>query len=185
MAQPIGIILQQWADLGIFFYVLPFLLIFALVFAILQKINILGPRGADGKGEDNRGINAIIALAIALMSLQFDAVPLFFQTIFPKVGIALSIILSAMILVGLFGDFHKRTGTTLIMWTIGGVAFIIILLQTFQDYNWWTGSFWQYNMSAIVAGIIVIILVMVVINSGKSDLVPLPLREYSAPGYRG
>ena len=74
MALPIGVILQQWADLGIFFYVLPFLLVFALVYAILYKINIMG-----GEPNDNRGVYSIIALAIALLSLQFDTVPIFFQ----------------------------------------------------------------------------------------------------------
>ena len=177
MVQPIGIILQQWADLGIFFYVLPFLLVFALVFAILQKVNILG-----AKGQDNRGINAIIALTISLLSLQFDTVPIFFQIIFPKLGIGLSIILAAMILVGLFVDFEKegkRTGASLILFTIGGVIFIVILLQSFSDFSWWTGSFWQQNMSAIVAGIIVLIFVLIIVNSGKGSKTPLPHMVYT------
>ena len=173
MVQPIGIILQQWADLGIFFYVLPFLLVFALVFAVLQKINILG-----AEGKDNRGINAIIALTISLLSLQFDTVPIFFQIIFPKLGIGLSIILAAMILLGLFVDFKERGGAALILFTIGGVVFIVILLQSFSDFSWWTGSFWQQNMSAIVAGIIVLVFVLIIVNSGSKSKTPLPYRVY-------
>jgi hypothetical protein len=40
MAKPIGAVLQELADLDVFFYALPFLLIFALVFAVLQKVNL-------------------------------------------------------------------------------------------------------------------------------------------------
>lgn len=169
MAQPIGVILQQWADFGVFFYVLPFLLIFAIVFAVLQKMNIFG------KGEeDKRGINAIIALTIALLSLQFDTVPVFFQIIFPKVGVGLSILLAAMILTGLFVDFKGKTGAALILFGIGGIIFVVVLLQSFSDFSWWTGSFWQNNMSAIVAGIIVVIFVLIVVNSGKTTRTPFP-----------
>jgi len=176
MAQPIGLILQQWADLGIFYYVLPGMLVFALVFAILQKAKIFG---ADDKS--SKGINAVIAGAVALMSLQFDAVPVFFQIIFPKVGIGLSIILAAMILVGLFVDFEKsgkRTGAATIFFGIGGIIFIVILLQSLSDYSWWTGSWWQENISAIVAGIILIVFISIVVNSGSSAKTPFPHRIY-------
>ena len=166
MALPIGVILQQWADLGIFFYVLPFLLVFALVYAILYKINIMGGESPT----DNRGVYAIIALAIALMSLQFDFVPIFFQILFPKIGISLSILLMAMILVGLFLDFRKSQGLNMVFLGIAGVIGLIVLLTTFDDFSWWSGSFWinQENLSAIVAGIIIIVLVLVIVNSGKT-----------------
>ncbi len=164
MALPIGVILQQWADLGIFYYVLPFLLVFALVYAILYKINIMGGEHAN----ENRGVYAIIALAIALMSLQFDFVPVFFQILFPKIGIGLSILLMAMILVGLFLDFRKSQGLNLIFLGIAGLIGITILLTTFENFSWWSGNFWfsQENMSAIVAGGIIIVLVLVIVNSG-------------------
>jgi len=181
MAQPIGLILQQWADLGIFYYVLPGLLVFALVFAILQKAKIFG----DGK--ESKGINAIIAGAVALMSLQFDAVPVFFQIIFPKVGIGLSLILAAMILVGLFVDFKtengKRTGAATIFFGIGGIIFIVILLQSLGDYSWWTGSWWQENISAIVAGIIILIFIGIVVNSGSESKTPFLHREFDGNRY--
>ena len=35
-------VLNTWADLGVFSYVIPFLLIFAVVYAILEKTKILG-----------------------------------------------------------------------------------------------------------------------------------------------
>lgn len=161
MAITITTILQQWADYGVFYYVLPFLLIFALVFAILQKVKIMG------EGSDGRGVNAIIALSVALLSLQFDYVPLFFSIIFPKLGMGLAVLLVALILLGLFVDYNKYQGQMYIFLGVGGATAGVIILSTLSDYSWWTGSFWQENLSALVAGGIIIAFVAIVINSSK------------------
>jgi hypothetical protein len=161
MAQPIGVILQDLAELDVFFYVLPFLLLFALVFAVLQKINIMG-----GEAKDNKGVNAVIAVTVALLALQFDSVPIFFQVIFPKLGIGLSILLVAIIMLGLFLDFEKYTGPLYVFLAIAGVVAAWILLSSINDYSWWTGGFWANNISAIVALVIVVVFIVVVVNSG-------------------
>src|SRR3972149_1922854 len=88
-----GDLLLYWEQLGVFSYVLPFLLIFAVVFGILTKIKVFG---------DHRGLNAVIALVVGLLSLQYNLVPIFFSEIFPRVGIAISIILVLLVLVRLF-----------------------------------------------------------------------------------
>lgn len=162
MAQSIGVILQQWAEMDIFYYALPFLLIFALVFAILQKVNIMGD------AEGGKRVNAVIAIAVALLSLQYDYVPVFFSILFPKLGIGLAILLVALIMIGLFADYTKKTGAMYLFMGIGGVTAGLVVLNSLSDYSWWTGSFWQQNMSAIIAGIIIIGFVVAVITSGKT-----------------
>ncbi len=183
MSQPLGVVLQQLADMDIFFYVLPFLLIFALVFGILEKANILGAKKADGKS-DNRNINAVIALAVGLLAIQFDQVPIFFSVIFPKLGIALSILLAALILVGLFVDLNKNGGPALIFFGLGAISFIVIVLYSFQDYSWWQGGWWSDNFSALVAAGVVIAFVFLVITSGHhdSDKPPYLMRYWEQPG---
>ncbi len=184
MAQPIGEILQQWADLDIFFYALPFLLIFALVYAILYKVNIMGKRGGDDANKF-KGPYAIIAAAIALMSLQFDFVSVFFQVIFPKVGVGLSILLAAMILGGLFLDFstEKRGAASVMFFGLGAAIFVWVVLTSINDYSWWEGSWWQQNMPAIIAIAILIIFVGVITSSGSdSKETPWVLRQVGEDG---
>ena len=82
-------VLNVWNDLGVFSYVIPFLLIFAVVYAILDKSKILG---------DNTTIGAIVAAAIGLLALQFDFVPEFFAVIFPRFGIGISIFIVLIII---------------------------------------------------------------------------------------
>ena len=176
MARSVGEILQVWAEYDIFFYVLPFLLIFALVFAILQKLNITGK-------EKERGINAVIALTVALLSLQFDKVPLFFQEIFPRLGMGLAVILVALILMGLFVNPQEHQWAVYTFFGIGAITAVIILLNAFNDYAWWTGSFWADNIELIVAGIIVVVLVGAVIGSGDRTHTPYndPWRNVKNP----
>ena len=164
MVQSIGAVLQQWAEMDIFYYAIPFLLIFALVFAILQKVNIMGTKDPNA----SRGVNAIIALSVGLLALQYDKVPIFFSIIFPNLGLGLSILLASLILLGLFIDYTKYRGAAYLFLGIGGVVLIMVLLSSLSDYSWWTGSFWQNNISAIVAGIIIVAFIVVVVNSGKS-----------------
>ena len=64
----IGNLLAQWEQIGMFSYILPFLLLFALIFGILSRIKIF----------DNKSLNTVISLAVSLMALQYDYVPRFF-----------------------------------------------------------------------------------------------------------
>jgi len=80
-------VLNTWDQYGVFSYVIPFLIIFAVVFGILQKSKIFGTE------EKAKGINAILGLAIGLAALQFDFVSTFFATIFPRFGVGIAILL--------------------------------------------------------------------------------------------
>lgn len=154
----IGDVLNRWADLGVFAYVLPFLMIFALVYGILSKTNILG---------DNKGVNATIALAFGLLALQFDYVSGFYASIFPYAGMGLAVLLIALIL---FGLVSQNTGivTNWIWVAIGVVIFLFVLLGTLGDTYWLGGV--GYNLAnsapALLAILIIIGLMSLIIWGG-------------------
>lgn len=95
MAFNFGSMFAQWQSIGVFTYVLPFLLIFAIVYSVLSATRIF-------KG--NNRISAIVSLAVALLALQFQVVSIFFAEIFPRMGVAISVILVIVILVSFFKD---------------------------------------------------------------------------------
>ncbi len=147
----IGNFLSQWEQLGFFSYILPFLLLFALIFGLLMKMNIF---------KDNKGVNAIIAVVVALMALQFDLVPRFFAEIFPRLGVGLAFILVAIILLGIF--IPNESWATYLFFTIGAICLIVIFFTTSDAIGWgnW-GGFYNFiqNLSWpwIIAGAIIII----------------------------
>jgi len=121
-------VLNTWADYGIFAYVLPFLMIFALVYGLLSKSKLLG---------ENKGVHATIALVVGLLALQFDYVSNFFATIFPYAGIGISVLLVALILMGVLTEDEKASKW--IFFGIGALIFIVVLLYTIYDFNWLGG----------------------------------------------
>ena len=160
----IGSILASAEQAGVFSYVLPFLLIFAVVFGILMKIKIF---------EDNRGLNTIIAFVVALMALQFDMVPLFFAELFPRVGVALSVILVLIILLGLF--FNKEDNQVINYGLLGVavVVFLVVITKTSSYLGWYSGAWWYENRGTIiVVGLIIAVIATVVNSVGPKANVP-------------
>ena len=122
-----GNLLSQWEQMGVFSYLLPFLLIFALVYGILSKMNLFGD-------QNNKTINAIISLAVGLMSLQFGFVSVFFSDILPRLGVALAGILVLLIVIGLFGNPNNKALMNTLMWGSFAVA-IFIIIQSLDIFD--------------------------------------------------
>ncbi len=149
----IGVVLQQWADIGIFSYVLPFLLIFAVIIAILDQLALF---------KENRGVSALIALSIALLSLQFDLVPQFFSIIFPKLGVGIAVLLVSLVLMGVFLT-HSTTQTwgNYVFFAIAAIIFLAVVFLSFQDYRWLDSWWWRQYNAALIAGLALLIIVII------------------------
>jgi len=160
-------VLNQWNTIGVFSYVLPFLLIFAVVYGILSKIKMF---------EENNAVNAIIALAVGLLSLQLDFVPTFFQQIFPRFGIALSILIVFVILMGFFLTTPKDGKNVLddYKW-IGLVVVAAVVLWALTSWQWGgeglgIGFWFEDNFWSLIIGILIIIAIYFIIK--KDDKKP-------------
>lgn len=153
----IGELLSKWEQVGFFSYLLPFLLIFALVFGILTKVNVF---------KDNKIVNGIIALAVALMALQFSFVPEFFSQIFPRLGIGLIVLLGILILVGLFMD-PKSSMVNYFLLGIGVLVIGMVLVQSTGALGWSSGQWWTDNWQMVVGAVFILILVAVIIGGSK------------------
>lgn len=172
----IGNIFAQWQAAGVFSYILPFLLIFALVFVILSNIALF---------KQNKGVNVIIALAVSLMSLQFDFVSRFFSEIFPNFGIALAVILVFVILGGLFFDAESP----IFKWffaILGLVIAAIVVIKSFAYFGVYTGSSYWWNnnwQNFLWVGLIIGAIIAIVAGSSTRpmkfpELGPVPVYDH-------
>jgi hypothetical protein len=122
------------------------MLIFAVVLAIIQKTHVLG---------ENRGVSAIIAASVGLLSLQFDFVSTFFATIFPRVGVGIGILLAMIILLGIFygGDISHMRWVGYIV-AIGAVIWALTNWNFWGDDNqisyWVSDNFWSILILVLV-----------------------------------
>ena len=104
--------------------VLAFLLVFTIVFAVLQKSKILG----DGKKQ----IDALVSLAIGLIVISIGTALDFIQKIIPFLAICLVIILVFMILLGAFfkeGSFDIPPWLKVVFGIIIFIAVVIAVLM--------------------------------------------------------
>lgn len=154
----LGDLLSKWEQAGLFSYLLPFLLIFAMVFGILTKMKIF---------KESRAVNAIIALAVALMALQFGLVTDFFSQIFPRLGIGLAVILGVLIIIGLFADPESNL-VNYVLLGIGVITIAIVIIQSAGALGWASGQWWQDNWQLVVGAIVVFILIAVVIGGNPN-----------------
>ena len=109
-------IIASLEDVGFYEVALPFILIFTLVFAILQKIKIFGEKG--------KNFNAVIALVMAFLVVRSGAVVEVMNTYIPQVSLIALIIITVLILVGLLlspAQLGMKGG-------FGGVAVVITLV---------------------------------------------------------
>lgn len=164
----IGDLLNKWEELGFFSYILPFLLVFALVFGILTKTNIF---------KDNKMVNGIIALAVALMSLQFSFVSDFFAQIFPRLGVGLAIVLVIMVVLGLFIDPESKMVNYFLL-AVGIIIIGVVLVDSTGAVGWSSGQWWEENWIGVTSAGILIIFVFLVINSGSGGKNAKEPKEY-------
>jgi len=161
MVTTITEVLNIWNEIGVFSYVIPFLLIFAVVFAILDKTKMLS-----GKDNENRGIIAIIAVAIGLLSLQFDFVSEFFAVVFPRFGVGLALFLVIIIFLGFFYPESGKDGwsgkVAWVGWTVG-IGVFIWALSSWDQWSsqaafggWFVDNVWALIILGILVAIIIV-----------------------------
>ncbi|MBU2104184.1 MAG: hypothetical protein KKF67_00195 [Nanoarchaeota archaeon] len=157
----IGEVLNQWQDAGIFSLLLPFLLIFALVYGILDKTKIF---------ENNKAISPIIGFVVALISLQFEMVPRFFSEIFPRLGIGLVIFLVALILLGMLAP--NKSWMTYTFFGIGAIILIVILVKTAGALNWSAGYWWSENWPIVAGAVFILAILGVIVAAANPSTQP-------------
>ncbi len=152
--------------------ILPFILVFTIVFAILQKSKILG----DGK----RQIDAIVGLVIGLLVISFGQATGIILQLIPFLAVSLVVILVLLLLLGSFTEpgkffekFPKGIKYILMVAVTLGVAIAVIYVTGFWEilYTW---VFLSSGSSGLLANIIFMVIIVgaiiaVVYGSGKSS----------------
>lgn len=155
----IGDLFYQLEGSGVYEYLLPFLLIFSILFAILEKTQIF-----TGK----KNVNIIVSLIIALIFVtQFSLVYALNQFL-PKVSLFIVVAVMALILFGIFG---AQTGQGLgsLGLIIGAIASLFAIYWALSPSLGFELPYWvQYNWDVIIV-IIIIVIVIALITGGSSS----------------
>ncbi len=148
----------QWETSGVFDFLLPVLLIFAIIFGILTKSEVLGQK---------KGVNSIVAATIALMSMRLQIVSDFFALLLPGLGIGIAVLIVVLIMAGLFmqkGNIRDWMPT--FFWG-GLIVGLIVVIVTLNSFAWFGSVWWQTNWVSMVWIAILLAVIFPFFHDGK------------------
>jgi hypothetical protein len=157
-------LLQLWESQGLFSVFLPFLLIFAVTYAVLNKSGILGRQA---------GVNTIVALVVGLLALQQEFLRRFFAELFPRLGVGIGVMVALVILVGLFiMGGQAETTWMIILGSIAFIVFLVVIISTQSGFSFNSWGWWAQWGNTVIWGLILIgiIVAFTLANMKKSDL---------------
>ncbi len=159
--------------LGIYDVVLPFLLVFTIVFAILERTKIFGTEKIDKQEYTKKNLNAIAAFVIALLVVASTQIVQIINESLAKIVLLLLVSISFLILIGTF--FGSEEVKLEKGWRNWGMFFMAAgVLLIFANELGWLGPFWDYltsnwdsNVVGAVALMILIVWFMAYVTKGE------------------
>ncbi len=105
MVSPLRNTLQFFDKIGIFDVVLPFMLVFTIVFAILEKTKVLGTEEHEGHKYTKKNLNAISAFTIAFLVVASSELV---ETITSVSSNAVVVLFLCVLFLMLVGSFYEE-----------------------------------------------------------------------------
>jgi len=163
--------IMRLQDLGVLDVILPFILVFTIVFATLQKTKILGE---DENKKPRKNFNAVIALVMGLAvviphvigsypSPDSDIVNII-NSALPNVSAVLIAVIMLLLIIGVFGNKVDIAGSTLSGWVV--IFAIVATVFIFGNAaNWFRQlpDWLQFLNNSDTQSLIVVILVFAII----------------------
>lgn len=149
---------------GVFQYLLPFLLVFTVIFAILEKTALFG---TDGEKNTKTGINAVVGAILGLLVITQWQVVEKMNLFLPKMSLMVIIFVMILILIGIMGvDVAKGPrGIFALLLGIGAIVGIYWSLGSEFDLRM---PNWVLDNQGTITLVAIILLVMYVITKSKN-----------------
>jgi len=160
-----GGVLTFFADIGLYDVVLPFLLVFTLVYALLEKTRVLGIERVGDKEYTKKNVNSMLAFTIAFFVIASAQLVAIISEVVSNMVLLLVLLVCFMLLVGSMhkddkGGFELKGFYKSAFYLIMFVGIILIFLNAMG----WLQIGWEYviyNWDTQFVGMIILILVIV------------------------
>jgi hypothetical protein len=153
MASPFRNVLDFFEKIGLMDVVLPWILVFTIVFAILEKTKVLGTEEIDGKKYTKKNLNAIAAFVIAFLVIASSELVEIITAVSSKAVVVLFLSFLFLLLVGSFvkeGEpIYLEGGWKLMFMIIVFVSIVAIFLDSMKTKD---GNTWLEALTSGVSG---------------------------------
>lgn len=174
-----GDAIQFLERLGVYDIVLPFLLIFTIVFAILEKTKVLGTDTIDGNEYTKKNLNSIVAFVAAFFVVASTRLVQAINTIIANAALLLVLIILFLMLVGTFFGEGEASLEDYEGWkkTFMVIVFLAIIAIFLHSMNWLLPIYFFLINNSTVDWVSTLILLIIIIffmwyvtkDSGGSD----------------
>jgi len=180
MGSPLGNAIEFFREFGLFDIVLPFLLVFTIIFALLEKTHILGK---ENDKTSKKNLNSMVAFVVALLVVATNKVVTAINSALPNIVLLIVVLVSFLMLMSVFAktgelDFQERHKTWykfFVALMVIGVFLVFLAAIPYKDTTW-LGYAWTYAMEnwegSVVSSFIILIIAVVAIGfvtKGKGD----------------
>ena len=188
MASPLGKAVEFLRDFGLFDVILPFLLVFTITYAVLEKTRVLGTIKVHGSDDiiPNKNLNSMVSFVVALLVVATANIVRAINESLPNIILLLVASLSFLLLIGIFlkdaMDFPKEhPGWNFAFIIIMFIAVILIFLNSIyislagQDVSVleygidWTIKNWSGTIFGSIIVLIVIVISILFITKGTDS----------------
>lgn len=168
--------------IGIYDVVLPFILVFTIVFAILEKTKVLGTETIDNKQYSKKNINAMVAFVIAFFVVGSSKLVDILTEVSGHTIILLFTMICFMLLLGTFykeGEIDIGTRWNKLFMVIMFIGILLIFFNALKmesGKSWlrygleFLNKYWQSEWLTAIIFILAIVLFMVYITKEKKPV---------------
>ncbi len=158
-------LINSLLSVGVYDVVLPFLLVFAIIFAILEKTKILG--------KDKSNINAIVSLVAGFLVVAQTGIVQTINLFIPRVSLIIIVVIMGLMIISLlYGSEYKGiTGVTFSIVIVIIIIAVIFALTTPAGYgnSWLTPTDVQILISLGVPILILFGVIKLVTGSSEKS----------------
>jgi len=166
MVTPFREIIDFFASIGVFDVVLPFLLVFTIVFALMERTKVFGTEKIEGKEYTKKNLNSAAAFVIAFLVVASSELVEVITEVSSKFVVLLLLIVLFMLLVGSFfkeeahGVFLEKGGWRTAFMLIVFVVLVFIFLDALDLLNDVSDFFKGTNQGEIVGSVVLLIVIV-------------------------
>ncbi len=160
MATPFGEVIEFFNNIGVFDVVLPFLLVFTIVFALLERTKVFGTEKIEGKEYTKKNLNSVAAFVMAFLVVASSNLVEIITEVSSKFVVLLFLVVLFLLLVGSFfkeeshGVFLEGGWKTTFMIVVFlGLGFIFLDALDLLEY---ASDFWKGTGQGEIVGSVIL-----------------------------
>ncbi len=163
--------------IGVYDVILPFLLVFTIMFAILEKTKVLGVEKIDGRETTKKNLNSIVAFVISFLVIASTKLVAVISEVMANIVLLLILAISFILLVGVFFGSKEFTlesypGWTKFFMVLMFLGIVVIFLNALDWLKYIMALFIYWDAewaSSIILMIIVIVFIWFITKEPKGS----------------